>query len=144
MDVMRGATGQTEKSIHVKLPLASLRVVSLLRQLGTCYVTRSVAPGKAALNMASRPCWIPTSPSCLRSLDRFLVLIKQRDVSAEIFGHLLQNQIDFFLFVFLFLQLACADHFKVVCMRSEKSICSPPSLSEVSTLPWKRFQCSSL
>ena len=34
--------------------------------------------------------------------------------------------------------------FKVVSMRSEKPICAPPRLSEVSpTLPFKRFQCSS-
>ena len=34
--------------------------------------------------------------------------------------------------------------FKMVSMRSEKPICAPPRLSEVSpTLPLKRFQCSS-
>ena len=60
VDVMRGASGQSEKSTHAELPLTSLRVVWRLRHLGTCYVTRSVAPGKAALNMASRPCWRPT------------------------------------------------------------------------------------
>ena len=35
-------------------------------------------------------------------------------------------------------------HFKMAYMRSEKPICAPPRLSEVSpTLPFKRFQCSS-
>ena len=34
--------------------------------------------------------------------------------------------------------------FKMVSMRSEKPVCAPPSLSEVSpTLPLKRFQFSS-
>ena len=34
--------------------------------------------------------------------------------------------------------------FKIVSMRSEKPICAPPCLSDVSrTLPLKRFQCSS-
>ena len=33
---------------------------------------------------------------------------------------------------------------RAVSMRSEKPICAPPRLSEVSpTLPLKRFQCSS-
>ena len=38
----------------------------------------------------------------------------------------------------------CSVRFKVVSMRSEKPICAPPRLSEVSpTLPLKWFQCSS-
>ena len=43
------------------------------------------------------------------------------------------------------LPLSSTVQFKVVPMRSEKSICVPPRLSEVSpTLPLKRFQCSSV
>ena len=54
------------------------------------------------------------------------------------------------LFLLLIINIAIIDfiissvQFKMVYMRSEKPICAPPSLSEVSPkLPLKRFQCSS-
>ena len=54
----------------------------------------------------------------------------------------------FFFFFFwsltLLLLILLSVQFKMVSMRSEKPICAPPSLSEVSpALPLKRFQCSS-
>ena len=45
--------------------------------------------------------------------------------------------------MFLLTEVCTSVQFKMVFMRSEKPICVPPRISEVSpTLPLKRFQCS--
>ena len=48
-----------------------------------------------------------------------------------------------FFFIFFLTEVCTSVQFKMVFMRSEKPICVPPRISEVSpTLPLKRFQCS--